>query len=340
MRRALSLARRGWGRTSPNPLVGAVVVRDGAVVGEGFHRCAGTPHAEVHALAAAGQAARGATLYVTLEPCSTTGRTPPCTEAILAAGVARVVVGCLDPNPRHVGRGVEILRERGLGVDVGVLEPACREVNEAFFCWVTHRRPFVLLKMAMTLDGRIATASGDSKWVTGEAARRHVQKLRRWGDAIMVGAETVRQDDPELTVRMPKSWPAQPRKLVWTQQASLPRDLKIWADPAGPPEFVCATTAADWQALLLRLGAEDVTALLIEGGGELAAAVLAAGIVDKVAFFIGPKILGGRGSRPVVGGGDPARLSQALGLRELRARHVGEDLLVTGCPDQPGMASG
>ena len=329
MRKALGLARRGWGRTTPNPMVGAVVVRDGAEVGAGFHRRAGTPHAEVHALAAAGERAQEATLYVTLEPCSTTGRTPPCTDAILRAGVARVVVGCPDANPNHCGRGVSILRGHGLAVDVGVELQACERLNEAFFCWIRHGRPFVLLKMAMTLDGKIATAAGQSRWITGPKARRRVQRLRQWADAILVGAETVRLDDPGLTVRSPRNWWRQPRKLVWTRGPALPRRHAIWAEPPAP-EFVGPQTRTEWLSLLQRLGREEATSLLVEGGGELAAACLRAGVVDKVAFFVAPKVLGGRDSRPVVGGGTAASLAEALPLDGLTTRRIGDDLLITG----------
>jgi len=332
MRRALALARRAWGRTSPNPLVGAVVVRDGALAGAGWHRRAGTPHAEVHALAAAGAAARGATLYVTLEPCCTTGRTPPCTETILRAGIRRVVVGCADPNPQHAGRGLEQLRAAGIEVVCGVEETACRRLNEAFFHWITTGRPFVLLKMAMTLDGRIATAGGESQWITGPPARARVQRLRQGADAILVGGETVRRDDPALMVRTPQRWWRQPRKLVWTRRPpeSYPAALKIWADPANPPEFAHPATAAEWDALLRNLGGRGVTALLVEGGGELAGALLRAGAVNRVEFHVASKLLGGRGSRPVVGGPDPAYLTEALPLRELETRRLGEDVLITG----------
>lgn len=329
MRRALTLARRAWGRTSPNPMVGAVVVRDGRLVGEGFHHAAGTPHAEVHALAAAGARAAGGTLYVTLEPCSTHGRTPPCTEAIRRAGIRRLVVGCLDANPRHAGRGCTDLADAGIEVLCGVLEEACHDLNESFFWWIDQRRPFVLLKMAMTLDGRIATAGGESQWITGTAARRRVQRLRQWSDAIMVGGATARADNPSLTVRQPRGWPRQPRRCVWTSRP-LPDGLALGAGDGPPPLLAKPVTQAAWLDLLGRLGQEDVTALLLEGGGELAAAALRAGIVNKVAFFVAPKILGGRGSRPVVGGADPGHLTEAMDLERLHVEHVGDDLLITG----------
>ena len=337
MRRALRLAKKGWGMTSPNPLVGAVLVRDGACVGEGYHRRAGTPHAEVHALAAAGEASRGATLYVTLEPCCTQGRTPPCTDAILRSGVVRVVAGCLDPNPQHAGRGIEVLEAAGIAVEVGIEQQSCEALNEPFFCWVTQHRPFVLLKMAMTLDGRIATAAGESRWISGPQARAQVQRLRRWAGAILVGGDTVRRDDPELTVRTPKNWWRQPAKFVWSRkgQGAFARELRIFADPANPPEFVQPQSVADWQAFLAELGRREISALLIEGGGELAAACLHAGIVDKVEFYVAPKILGGRGSRPVVGGPNPATLSEALELTNVTVRRAGADLVVSGYVKKP-----
>jgi len=332
MRRALGLARRGWGRTSPNPLVGAVVVRDGREVGRGWHHQAGTPHAEVHALNAAGGQAAGATLYVTLEPCCTHGRTPPCTEAILQAGIARVVAGVADPNPKHAGRGFAQLRAAGVEVVEGVEEARCRRLNAAFFTWITTGRPYVLLKLAMTLDGKIATAGGESRWITGPVARARVQRLRRWADGILVGGETVRQDDPELTVRTPADWPRPPRKLVWTRRGpgAFPRTLRLWADPLRPPAFVAAQTPGDWERWLDQIGGQGITALLVEGGGELAAACLRAGVVDRVAFFVAPKILGGRDSRAAVGGVAPASLASALGVQDWQCRAVGGDLLITG----------
>jgi diaminohydroxyphosphoribosylaminopyrimidine deaminase/5-amino-6-(5-phosphoribosylamino)uracil reductase len=330
MRRALTLARRAWGRTSPNPLVGAVVVQNNEIVGEGYHHQAGMPHAEVEALNNTGAEAKGATLYVTLEPCCTTGRTPPCTEAIQRAGIKRVIIGTLDPNPDHAGQAIKILKNAGIETAVGLCETACRELNEAFFHWITRKRPFITLKMAMTLDGKIATAEGDSKWVTGEKSRTYVQRLRQWADAIMVGGETVLQDNPELTVRTPKSWKCQPRRIVWTTRQDFPRSLKVWNSPENPPQFAHPDSPQTWQAFLNKLGEENVTALLIEGGGELAAACLASGFVDKVMFFIAPKILGGRNSRTVVGGSDPAKLSEALNLKTVATRRIGEDILVSG----------
>ena len=329
MDQALRQAMRGWGRTSPNPMVGAVVVRDGVLVGCGYHRRAGTPHAEVHALADAGANSRGATVYVTLEPCCTQGRTPPCTRALVDAGVRRVVIGCLDPNPRHAGRAVGVLQSEGIEVEHGVLEEECRRLNDGFFWWITHARPYVVLKMAMTLDGRIATAGGDSKWVTGPRARARVQRMRRWADAIMVGGETTRMDNPSLTVRTPQNWWRQPERCVWTSRP-LSKSLSVCVDADMPPTVAKPQNTPEWLDFLGKLSKRDVTALLLEGGGELAASALAAGVVNQVVFFVAPKILGGRESRPVVGGASPERLSDALALENMHTEQVGADILVMG----------
>ena len=330
MKEALKEARKGWGLTSPNPMVGAVVVRDGVIVGRGYHHGAGLPHAEPNALADAGGKTVGATLYVTLEPCCTFGRTPPCTEAIKKAGIRRVVVGCTDCNPKHAGRGLAILREAGIDVVSGICEKECLELNAAFFWWISTGRPYVRLKMAMTLDGKIATASGDSKWITGAAARRYVQKLRRGSDAIMVGGETVRKDDPELIVREPKGWKRQPTRIVWTSKPSLPEGYKLLNGNGGPVEISKPVTQAEWLSFLKDLGGRGMMSLLLEGGGELAGCALKAGIVNEIDFFVAPKILGGRGSRPVVGWENPSSLAESLAVQERRMRRFGDDLLLTG----------
>lgn len=326
MRRALALAVKGMGTASPNPMVGAVVVREGQAVGEGWHVHPGEGHAEVNALREAGDAARGATIYVTLEPCSTYGRTPPCTEAILKAGISRVVIGCADPNPKHAGAGVKILSDAGLAVTCDVERDACETLNEAFFKWITVKRPFTLLKMAQTLDGKIATASGDSQWITGATARRRVQKLRLWADAIMVGANTAALDTPRLTVRTASGRILKtPRRFIASS-----RGAEALKGLDGAWEAVNLEDKAAWDAFLDRLGAENVTSLLIEGGGELAASALAAGAIDKVEFHIAPLILGGRGSRGSVAGPNPESLSQAYGLSGLSVRKLGDDIALSG----------
>lgn len=331
------MAQRALGLCSPNPMVGAVVVRAGELVGEGYHHQAGCPHAEPLALAAAGELARGATLYVTLEPCSTWGRTPPCTDAIIKAGIKRVVIGCVDQNPKHAGVAIAKLQQAGIEVSVNVLEGPCRRLNEAFFWWIMTQRPFVCLKMAMTLDGRIASAAGQSQWISGPAARLAVQKMRRWADVVMAGGETVRHDDASLRVRQPAAWPRQPLRVVWTSAPALPDGLKMLHDGGPAPILAKPRSREEWLAFLSGLGRHEqrpATALLLEGGGELAASALRAGIVNKIAFFVAPKILCGRGSRPVVGGDDPLSLAEALNLINLRSRKVGDDLLITGyCED-------
>jgi diaminohydroxyphosphoribosylaminopyrimidine deaminase/5-amino-6-(5-phosphoribosylamino)uracil reductase len=332
MREALDEALRGWGLTNPNPMVGALVVRGDEVIGRGWHHGAGLPHAEIEALndvLRRGLDPAGAELFVTLEPCSTTGRTGPCTEAILAAGIRRVVAGCVDPNPRHAGRGIEMLRARGVEVVVGVLERECAKANYSFFKWIVTGRPFVTLKLATTLDGRIATASGDSKWVTGETARSRVQKLRQLADAVMVGGETLRRDAPQLTVREPAGWQRQPLRIVATRDAALVKRLpELYPD--GRVEAVELPDASAWEAFLTGLGRRGMVNLLIEGGGELAASALAAHAVDRAEFHIAPKILGGRESRPAVGGAAPEAMALARNLRNVEVERLGDDVMIAG----------
>lgn len=328
MLKALKLAEKAWGQTSPNPLVGAVVVKDDKIIGRGYHHCAGEAHAEVNALRDAGKSAEGADIYVTLEPCSTFGRTPPCTQAIIDAGIKNVFVGSVDPNPAHAGKGLEILEQAGIKTECGIEKEACDKINEAFFRWITSGKPFVILKMAMTLDGKIATADGQSKWITGPAARKHVQHLRKWCDAIMVGGETVRKDSPGLIVRdVDKLW-TQPIKLIATR-AMNDKDLQEYF-PDKSAQAVSPSSSIEWQDLLLKLGKENITALLIEGGGELAAEALNAEIVDKIEFHIAPKILGGKNSRPVVGGENPLTLEDAKFLRDYKLEIVGDDIIISG----------
>lgn len=330
MLEALALAQLGWGLTNPNPMVGAVIVRDGKVIGRGFHRKAGEAHAEINALndlARHGESAKDATIYVTLEPCSTYGRTPPCTEAIIASGIKRVVIGSLDPNPKHNGKAVEILRAHKIEVEYGIEARACSELNRPFFCWVTTEKPLVILKMAMTLDGNIATESGDSKWVTGPEARRRVQQLRRLCDAIMVGANTVRYDHPQLTVREPESWERQPLRVV--ASSSFTQDDLDEFFPDGNACVADLSTPEKWEEFLLMLGKKKMTALLIEGGGELAGSALRAGVVDYVEFHIAPKLLGGSG-RQVVGGLAPDLMKHALMLKDVEVKSYGDDIAICG----------
>jgi diaminohydroxyphosphoribosylaminopyrimidine deaminase / 5-amino-6-(5-phosphoribosylamino)uracil reductase len=395
MRLALRLARRGYGTTSPNPMVGAVLVKGGKIIGRGWHRRAGLPHAEIEALRDArkrGHSPGGATLYVTLEPCCTHGRTPPCTEAIIAAGIKRIVIGAVDPNPKHAGKGFEILRRAGIEVAAlgkgrarhsvravsGLarqqraedcapcqqMADECAKLNEAFNHWIVHRTPFVTVKAAMTLDGKIATVSGESKWITRDQARAYAMRLRQGADAILVGVNTILADDPSLTARGPKSEIRNPkeskrlRRIILDSMARTPLEAKVVNDgfaalttivvsKRAPKQRVAALArrvdvvvapAARRRArsdapcqldllwLLKKLGSENVTSLLVEGGGEVNASFLLGGFAHRVAFFYAPKILGGRDSRPAVAGDGAQRFDEIVELREIEWRRIGEDL--------------
>lgn len=352
MRRALRLARRGLGYTAPNPAVGAVVVRGGVVVGEGFHRAAGTPHAEVHALARAGRRATGATLYVTLEPCAHQGRTGPCCVAVAAAGIRRVVAATLDPNPQVAGKGVAYLRRRKVEVVVGVEEGAAQALNEDFFCYITEHRPWVTWKGAMSLDGRIATRTGDSQWITGKRARRAGHHLRRRAGAILVGRATAAADDPSLTDRAPGR-PSHPLRVVLDSRLRLPLRLQLFQEQGRLPTVVYCTAAAtaarraqlakagvavvvagqervEPKLVLSDLYAREVMHLLIEGGGTVAASFVEAGLVDRVAIFVAPLIIGGRSAPSLLGGDGFATLAEAMRLERLESRRLGDDLLLSG----------
>lgn len=331
MLEALALAKMGWGLTNPNPMVGAVIVRDGEIIGRGYHCRAGEAHAEINALNDVkrhGLTAENATIYVTLEPCSTYGRTPPCTDAIIAAGIKRVVIGSLDPNPKHNGEGVRLLREQGIEVVCGVEQNACSDLNQYFFRWITSGKPFVMLKMAMTLDGKIATVTGESKWITGSEARRRVQKLRRVSDAIMVGGNTLRTDNPQLTVREPENWERQPLRIIVSESMSADEVAEYFPD--NRVETVSLPDSTAWKEYLRALGERRMTAVLIEGGGELAASALQAKVVDYVEFHIAPKLLCGRESRGVTGGESPLVMADALDLQRVSVERCGDDIIIGG----------
>ena len=354
MRRALELAERARGLTSPNPLVGAVVVRDGIVVGEAFHERAGEAHAEAKALEGAGEAARGATLYVTLEPCVHHGRTPPCAPAVVAAGIRRAVVATADPNPLVAGRGLTVLREAGLDVRTGVLEAEAQAQNRVFLTAMRSGRPHITLKAAITLDGKIADGQGASQWITGEAARREGHRLRSEADAIAVGIGTVLQDDPQLTVRLDCSWPREPYRVVLDSSARTPPTARLIragtparaliavgaSAPAARVDVLRAAGATvvpcaardgrvDVGALLGDLFARDVRALLVEGGAAVHGAFLDAGVVDRAAFFMAPLLLGGARAVAAVGGSG-RELKNALRLQSVTVRTVGDDVLIEG----------
>ena len=351
MRRALGLAARARGLTSPNPMVGAVVVRDGVVVGEGYHHAAGLPHAEVEALTAAGSAVRGATLYVTLEPCVHHGRTPPCADAVIAAGVARVVIATTDSNPVVAERGIATLRAAGIDVVTGVLEAEAATLNRAFFTALRDGRPHVTLKAAATMDGKIADVHGASKWITGEAARLVAHRLRSDADAIVVGIGTVLADDPSLTVRLDPPWPREPLRVVLDSGARTPvtarvitgatpsRAIIVVADaPSDRVRGLEATGAVVLRCpgpggrvsipdLLAALAVREVRGILVEGGAEVAAAFLEAEVVDRVALFLAPLLLGGAAA-PTVLGGAGRELKRAVALDAVEVTRVGVDLLL------------
>ncbi len=355
MKLALRLAPRGAGWVSPNPMVGAVVVREGEMVGQGWHRRYGGPHAEVEALRAAGEQARGATLYVTLEPCNHHGRTPPCTEAILAAGVTRVVAATPDPNRKVSGGGAAFLKAKGIQVEVGLLAAEVRRLNEAWFTWVETGRPFVIVKAACSLDGKIATRTGDSQWLTGERARAFGHRLRHECDAILVGLETVLADDPQLTTRLPRKRSKDPIRVVLDSRLRTPPTARLLHLDSSAPTWVATTPAAPRDKiqaleslgatvlvlpaeggrvalppLLEELGRQRVQSLLVEGGAEVLGAFFTAGLVDKFYFFYAPKFLGSQEALSVIGGPGVTRLAEAHQARDLSLRQLGQDLLVSG----------
>ena len=323
LERALELAERGRGTTRPNPMVGAVVVRDGEVVGEGWHERPGEPHAEAMALAAAGERARGATLYVTLEPCAHLGRTPPCADAVVAAGISHVVAAIGDPDPRTNGQGFERLRAAGIEVEIaeGDFARQARRQNEVFLTWATKGRPFVSYKAAMTLDGRLAAAGGDARWVSGEESRRRVHELRAASDAVAVGMGTARVDEPRLDARGVGAV-RQPRRLVFGQ-GPLPdgSDLELVSGPLDEE--------------LARLAGEEVQSLLLEGGPTLAGAFLRAGLIDKLLLFVAPKLVGGDDAPPLFAGPVARSLAESVPVGELEVERLGDDLLLTAYLNEP-----
>lgn len=359
MELALKLALKGKGRTSPNPMVGAVVVNDGRIVGQGYHRGAGLPHAEVNALRMAGRNAFGATLYVTLEPCTFFGKTPPCVNAIIDSGLKKVVIATKDPNPLNNGSGIRFLRSRGIEVNVGILRDVAKKTNEIFFKFITKGLPFVMVKVAQTLDGKIATVAGDSKWITGEASRRWVHRLRGQIDAILVGAGTVLKDDPLLTPRLPRQSPTTrlPIRVVVDSRLKVPPTSRILKDTSLSKTIIATTRFASKEriktleekgvkvllikdkngkvllkSLIRELGRMEITSLVIEGGGNVIASAFRERIVDKVMFFIAPKIVGGREALTSVEGEGVENINKAIKLRDITIRRFGKDILIEGYP--------
>ena len=355
MEGALALASKARGRTSPNPLVGAVIVRDGEIVGEGYHRKAGDPHAEIHALNQAKELAEGATMYVTLEPCCHWGRTPPCTESLIRAKLANVVVSMKDPNPQVAGKGIRQLEEAGIPVQVGICEEESKQLNEVFIKYITTQCPFVILKSAISLDGKIATASGESQWITSEASRLKGHEVRAQVDAILVGVGTVLQDNPSLTTRLPERTNEDPIRVVVDSRGRTPPGAKVFNPDSNAETLIAVTKNAPLEkidvlksaganvltvqqkkgqvclaALMRELGRREVTSVLIEGGGEINAAALQTGIVDKLMFFVAPKLIGGKDAPGPIGGVGIPRLAEAFDLRDVKISHIGGDLLIEG----------
>ncbi len=356
MRRALELAALGRGFVSPNPMVGAVVVKDGRIIGQGWHRAVGQAHAEVNAIDDAGPRSRGADLYVTLEPCNHTGRTPPCTRRILEAGIRRVVVAMEDPNPSVTGGGNAFLRAHGVTVECGLCADEARRLNEAFVKYITTGRPFVILKCAATLDGQIAARSGDARWISGPASRRLVHEMRHAVDAILVGVNTVRSDDPRLTTRLePGRQARDPLRVILDTRLSMDEkaavlqvdsdsDTLIFCGPDAPADRRRRLEAAgariepvpaadghvDIGAVMAELGRRRVASCLIEGGSRVSAAALAAGVIDKLMLFLAPKLLGGNDGVPLFRGPGPDRMADARVLHRVRVRRIEEDVLIEG----------
>lgn len=357
MRLAMQLAGNAIGRTSPNPLVGAVIVKDNRVVGCGWHRKAGTPHAEVHALNQAGELAQGADVYVTLEPCAHYGKTPPCAKALVEAKVKNVYGGLLDVNPKVAGKGFKILEDAGIHVEYGFLQDELRKQNEVFFKWIEHKKPFVVLKAAMTLDGKIATATGQSKWITNETSRAYGYKLRDIYDGIMVGINTVIEDNPMLTARVDGG--KNPIRIVVDSSLKIDINANIVQDKSA--KTIIATTdkadkdkilklqaqdvdvivvdkdendKVDIEKLLDILGQKNICSILVEGGATLSGSFVAKKLVDKVYFFIAPKIIGGKEAKTPVAGTGILNLQEALALKDIQIEKLEEDILIIGRVDK------
>ena len=357
MRLAMQLAGNAIGRTSPNPLVGAVIVKDNRVVGCGWHRKAGTPHAEVHALNQAGELAQGADVYVTLEPCAHYGKTPPCAKALVEAKVKNVYGGLLDVNPKVAGKGFKILEDAGIHVEYGFLQDELRKQNEVFFKWIEHKKPFVVLKAAMTLDGKIATATGQSKWITNETSRAYGYKLRDIYDGIMVGINTVIEDNPMLTARVDGG--KNPIRIVVDSSLKIDINANVVQDKSA--KTIIATTdkadkdkilklqaqdidvivvdkdendKVDIEKLLDILGQQNICSILVEGGATLSGSFVAKKLVDKVDFFIAPKIVGGKEAKTPVAGTGILNLQEALALKDIQIEKLEEDILIIGRVDK------
>lgn len=350
MRLAIEIAKKGAGKVNPNPMVGAVIVKDERVIGQGYHKYYGGNHAEVNAFENLSDNPEGATIYVTLEPCSHYGKTPPCVDKIIANKISKVVVGTLDPNPLVEGRGIKALKEAGIEVITGVLEEECKKLNEVFMKYILYKRPFVVLKTAMTLDGKIATESGESKWITSDKSRQEVHKLRNKLSAIMVGVNTVIKDNPELTCRLEGG--KNPVRIIVDSKLRIPLGSNVVVDNLA--QTIVATTEVadkdkilvleklgvkvliinsknervDLKSLMIELGKRDIDGILLEGGATLSFSALEENIVDKIQVYIAPKIIGGEKSKTSIGGKGIEKLSDAIMLNNMTVKSVGTDLLI------------
>jgi len=353
MQKALALAGRGKGRTSPNPMVGAVIVKGNKIIAGAFHRKAGAPHAEILALRKAGSKARGATLYINLEPCCHTDkRTPPCTKAIIKSGLKKVVVAMRDPNPKVNGRGIKELRDAGIDVKVGVMGKEAKKLNEVFVKFITKKEPFVILKIAQSIDGKIALATGESRWITGEDSRRYVHKLRGEVDAVLVGIGTILKDNPSLTCRIPEG--RNPYRIVVDSNLQIPLNAKVLRHK--DYKTIIATTKnaskgkidllsgggvqvltindkdgmVDLNALMKEIGRLNIMSVMIEGGSSISASAISDRVVDKIMFFTAPEIIGGVDAISSVGGKSPASLKDTVRIKDLQVKKIGEDILLEG----------
>jgi len=350
MKQALRLAEKGWGRTSPNPMVGAVLVKNGNVVGQGYHAKAGEAHAEIVALQQAKEEARGAVLYLNLEPCTHYGKTPPCAPQVIQSNVKRVVIGMEDPNPLVNGKGVEILRRAGLEVNVGVLEKECQRLNEAFSKFILKKKPFVILKVAATLDGKMATRNGDSQWISGEASRYLVHQWRDRVDGVLVGIRTVLKDDPMLTARIRKG--RDPYRIVLDSRLMIPEEAKVIG--TSPSKTIIASTEKapkdkiekleqkgvqillldskegkiNLKSCLSKLGEIGMMSLMVEGGNQVNGSFLDEGLIDKLFLFLSPKIMGDPQALGIFGGKGISSVQEAIALKEIKKRKIGEDILI------------
>lgn len=355
MNRALALAQQGKGRTSPNPLVGAVIVNAGQIVGEGYHQKAGEPHAEIHALRAAGEKAKGGTLYVNLEPCCHWGRTPPCTDAIIQAGIKHVFAAHLDPNPKVAGKGIQQLEVASITVNVGLRAEAAEQLNEIYIKHVKTGYPFVILKMAMSLDGKIATSTGESQWITSAASRQKAHEIRDEVDAILVGIGTIVSDNPALTTRLPNKQGKDATRIVLDSHGRTPTSAKIFNSESGVGVIIAVTPQAPAQniatlekagaeviitpakegrvcfkTLMETLGERAITSVLVEGGGKVNVSALASNVVDKAMCFIAPKFIGGKQAPGVFDGEGIKRLADAPELERWTITELDCDLLIEG----------